>query len=142
MIVDCKEALFISRNTQELAEVIIRFKNLDAVYRGNLSLYLDSDFWEVFDVRRGMVLFRHSFKHVRQLCEDMRILTHDFANLGLVIHSISRGRKPNVSESVSIKHLYCIYGMDEYIFTNKYIKSYIYGKFEKKENLADNLVCY
>lgn len=138
MIIDCKEAQFISRNMQELAEVIIRFKNLDAVYHGNLSLYLDGDIWEVFDMRRAIPLFRHDFKHIRQLCQDMRILTNDFANLGMVIHSISRGRRPNHGEAVSIKHLYRIYGMDEYLFTNKFIKEYIYGKYEEKENQGDN----
>lgn len=138
MIIDCNNAQFISRNIQELAEVIIRFRNLDSMYRGNLSLYLDSDTWEVFDIRRGIIIIRHDFKHVRQLCRDMRILSNDFANLGMVIHTISRGCKPSLSESVSLKHLYKIYGMDEYLFTNKFIKNYIYGKFKEKENQGDN----
>lgn len=137
-MIDCPNAQFISRNLVELAEVIVTFKELDAVYSGNLSLYMDANTWEVFDVRRGITIFHRDFKHVRQLCQDMRILKRDFANLYMCIHSISRGRQPNLSESVSIKHIYKIYGMDNYIFTNNAIKKFIYGKLKEKQNQGDN----
>lgn len=115
----------------ELAEVIIRFKELDSVYNGNLSLYLDSDLWEVVDLRRGITIIRHDFKHVRALIDDLRLFTRDFTNLYWANTRASRGQNLNLKEAVSVKHLYFVYGMDSYLFTNNSLKSYIYGKFKK-----------
>lgn len=128
---DCPNHQFMTRNMHDLAEVIIRFKELDSVYHGNLSLYLDSASWEVFDVRRGITIIRHDFKHVRSLLEDMRLFIRDFTHLWWANTSASRGRNLDLKEAISVKHLYKVYGMDTYLFKSKHLREYIYGKYEK-----------
>lgn len=134
MIIDCPNAQFISRNIMEIAEVIIRFKELNACYSNNLCLYLDASIWEVFDQRRGLTIIRHDFKHVRQLLEDMKKFTRDFTNLCSANIRLSRHQTLKLPEVVSIKHLFKVYGHDHYLFQNENIKKYIYGKFEEKKD--------
>lgn len=134
MIIDCPNSQYISRNIMDIAEVIIRFKELNASYSDNLCLYLDSQIWEVFDQRRGITIIRHDFKHVRQLLDDMRMFTRDFVNLGSANLRLSRKQTLKHPEAISVKHLYKIYGPDSYLFRNETLKKYIYGHFKEKEN--------
>lgn len=131
MIIDCPNSQFISRNIVEIADVIIRFRELNSCYSDNLALYLDATSWEVFDVRRSIVLIRHEFKHVRQLLEDMKQYKNDFVNLGVLNYSLSHSRTIKHAEAISVKRLYKVYGDDNYLFNNSNLKKYIYGKFEK-----------
>lgn len=138
MIIDCPNAQFISSNIMDIAEVIIRFKELDACYSNNLCLYLDSDIWEVFDQRRGITIIRHDFKHVHQLIQDMKRFINDFANVNMLNLGLSKRRTIKTHEAVSIKHLFKVYGFDTYLFKNNNLRNYIYGKFKEKENQRDN----
>lgn len=138
MIIDCPNAQFISRNIMEIAEVVIRFKELNASYSDNLCLYLDSQIWEVFDQRRSITIIRHDFKHVRQFLEDMKRFTRDFVNLGSANVRLSRNQTLKLPEVISVKHLYKVYGLDNYLFQNENLKNYIYGHFKEKENQGNH----
>lgn len=134
MIIDCPNAQFISSNIMDIAEVVIRFKELDSLYSNNLSLYLDSDVWEIFDRRRGITIIRHDFKHVNQLIQDIKRLVQDFANVNSLNFGLSSKRTIKLHEAVSVKHLFKIYGFDNYIFRNDNLKRYLYGKFKEKKD--------
>lgn len=139
MIIDCPNAQFISRNLVEIADVIIRFKELNHTYSDNLCMYLDSQGWEVFDTRRGLTIFRHEFKHVNRLLSDMKRLNLDFINVYSLRSRLSRGRNPTVSEVASLKRIFRIYGYDKYLFSTQQVIIYLNGKFKEEQNMAD---CY
>lgn len=139
MIIDCPNSQFISRNLVELAEVIIQFRELASVYP-HVTMYMDMDSWEIFDTRRCLVLIRHDFKHVRQLSHDIRQLMHDVVNVSSACYHISSG-SITLKEAVSVKHIFRRYGLDNYFFKSKLIKTYIYGKFKQKKDLADCMEC-
>lgn len=73
---------FITRNFNELGRVILAFRELDEVYPQNLCLYLDKNYWEVFDIRCGKAIIRHDFKHLTQLSSDMKTIKLDIIQLG------------------------------------------------------------
>lgn len=130
----------ISRNHQNLAEVIQVFLELNDSYQGQFCIYMDSQVWELFDTRVAKTIFKHQFKHFNQFRQDMLRLKHDIINVGCVNWSIGRGRKPKPSQVWSIKSLINIYGFeDKYFFSNPFLKEYIiYGIVKTKENYSDN----
>lgn len=137
MIIDCPNAQYISRNLVEIAEVIIRFKELNHTYSDNLSLYLDSIGWEIFDTRRGITIFRHEFKHINRLLTQMQTFNFDLANLYNLRSRLSIGKNPTTSEVASLKRIYRLYGFDRYFFNTQQIINYLNGKFNQEQNLAD-----
>lgn len=119
----------ISRSHNELAEVVRMFHELNDCYRNQFTIYMDSDSWELFDMRTASVIIRHEFKHMITFAKDMRQLARDIVNVVCVNMSLGRGRKPTLSEVWSIKRIARIYGADDtYFFDNPNIKHYIkYG---------------
>lgn len=118
---------FITRNTSELADIIVVFRELNTVCDKQLILSLDKDSWEVFDLRRCEPLCRYGFKQIRPFREWMVRLKQDIINVSMA----SYRKSPTGSQVSSIKRLYKLYGLADYLF-NENIKSYIYGK--EKEN--------
>lgn len=109
---------FISRNQSELLNVIIRFRELTHIYQDFLTLYLEKDFWEIFDMRVGRTIFRHRFKHVSALLENIRRLEHAILEVGCIKYRIDG--KPSKVQSNCIKFLQTLYKPSEII--------YFYGK--------------
>lgn len=111
----------ISRNQSELAQVISVFHELNETYRNQFAIYLDSQGWELLDMRTGMSVIKLPFNQFRKLIESMRILNHDIIAVGCAVF------KPRLSSSDvwSIKRLYKTYGHDDYFFSDSRIKNYI-----------------
>lgn len=78
---------FISSNQFAIAKMISTYKELIDMY-SHLTLYLDSTGWEIFDVRIGKPIFRHSFKHIKALTEDLQKFTHHYINLVDLYHRL------------------------------------------------------
>jgi hypothetical protein len=117
---------FVSRNIQELADVIIDFRELNDVCDSNLYLTLEQDYWEIFDGRACKSIFRYPFKHICALKESMHQLKRDFINVGVVA---ATSKPIDKTEFASIRRLYNMYGMCDFIFSTNYLKNYVYGKF-------------
>lgn len=120
---------FLSRNQQEIAEVISLFKELTSCYDNQLVLYLDQFDWEIFDTRCAIPVIRHRFKHLKNLREDLIKLRNDYINVGCAAFR-DYGRF-SFSEVISIKRIYMLYGYDTYFFKTKALQDYVTGKFEK-----------
>lgn len=117
---------FVTRNIRELADVIIDFRELNDVCDSNLYLTLEQDHWEVFDGRVCKSILRYPFKHIRILKEEMNQLRRDFIKVGLVA---ATGKPIDKTEHASIRRLYNMYGMCDFIFSTNYLKNYVYAKF-------------
>lgn len=124
----CINEQFITRNHNELARVILAYRELEEVYEGNVCLYLDNNIWEIFDMRIGKVLIRHEFKHLSQLIADLKELKQDIILLGY--YSVHPNKVKKQSARWSFKRLSRLYDDEQ-------IKYFTHGKEYKTENLAD-----
>lgn len=119
----------LARNHVEFSEMISVFHDLNAVYDNQFSLYLDSNGWELFDIRTAKCIIHRSFNQFRQFTTEMVKLRQDIINVGLANIRVNRQQKPNKNESWSIKSLLKIYSVQDYYFFNKNLQNYInYGK--------------
>lgn len=89
MILSTPNEQFISSNSDRISSMLVTFKELMDTYP-NVVLYLDERGWEIFDTRACVPLFRHSFKHVRQLDIDMKEFIINYVKLVELYH-----RKPD-----------------------------------------------
>lgn len=126
MNISCTNAQFISRNITELADVIIKFRELNDCYDDNLILSLEQNYWEVFDLRLCKPIYRCEFKHIKPLTEFLFQLRID---LGRIYILRETKKLPNVAEASSIKRLYRLFGYDEYIFKSNLLNHYVYDRF-------------
>ena len=93
---------FLSRNQNEIAMVISTFRELQSV-REHYVLYLDTNGWEVFDPITSKAVIRHSFKHLRNLIEDMKELRRAIVNVSCI--QFNKSGKPDQVQSLAIKRL-------------------------------------
>lgn len=114
---------FTTRNQNELADILITFRDLNTVCDKQLILSLEQDFWEIFDLRACNPIYRCPFKHIKGLKDFMVRLKQDILN----VHMASVRSRPTSQEVSSIKRLHKLFGAADYIFTNNLI-SYIYGQ--------------
>lgn len=102
---------FYSTKQLELANIIIIFRELTDVYNNQFTLYLDKDFWEVFDMRIGKTIFRHKFKELKPLSENMRRLTNAIIECGAIKYM--KNKKPNIVQSCALKYITRLYGEEQ-----------------------------
>lgn len=124
----CINEQFITRNHNLLADVILSYRQLEEIYEGNVCLYLDSNSWEVFDMRCAKVLIRHEFKHLTSLIEDLKKLRLDMINLGYYSTYTKSVKQQNARWAW--KRLSKLYNEEE-------LKYFTHGKIYKDENMAD-----
>lgn len=114
---------FISRNQTKLAEVITVFKELTDSNNQRFCLYVDSTSWELFDQFVGRTIFRHEFKHIYTLIDNMRLLNQMIMNTAFIPWRKDGHLKHK--EASAVKYLNKLYSESEVNFI-------IYGTFDKK----------
>ena len=102
---------FYSNNQRELANLIILFRELTDVYNNQFTLYLDKDYWEVFDLRIGKPIFRHKFKELKPLSDNMRRLTHAIIDCGTI--RFMKNKQPNQVQAGAVRFLMRLYGEEQ-----------------------------
>ena len=102
---------FNSRNQYELAQIIVDFRELSALHDKQFTLYLDVDYWEIFDMRFGKTIIRHEYKHIRKLHEDILHLTNSIMHVGCI--KFRPNKQPNTNQSWALKFLKTLYNDDE-----------------------------
>lgn len=118
----------INRNHVEFSDMVYVFLELNSVYDNQFTLYLDTNGWELFDIRTGKSIIHHQFKHFRQFTFDMKKLMRDIINVGSANIRVNRDRKPKPSEVWSIKSLLKIYPLsDNYLFNDNLKNYFLYG---------------
>lgn len=105
---------FISRNRFELSQVISEFRETTAVYQDNLSLYLDRNYWEVFDLRIGKTIFRHEFKHIKTLIDDLRRFRDAISEVSLIKFRIDK--LPSRHQSACYRYLQRFYDNQQILY--------------------------
>lgn len=108
---------FISTNCYHIGEMLVTFKEVMQMYP-NIVLYLDSDGWEILDTRCAKPLFRHSFKHIKALKEDLLAFRRNYINLVYLSHRIPEKR---VNGKRSLNYFRNLYTEEElkYFFKNR-----------------------
>lgn len=128
----------LSRNAFYFAEMISVFQELNRLYLEQFTLYLDSDGWELFDIRVGRSIIRHEFRHYRQFIIDMRSLHRTMSCVAFASLRLQSGKLPKPHESRAISKLSRIYSLDdEHLFSTHVQSYYIHGINKKTETLAD-----
>lgn len=103
---------FVSRNANELAEVISCFNELCKNTHNRFCLYLDMNGWEVFDQNLAVVVIRHDYRHLRDLSIDIRKIQNDFMYIGLGTFD----RKYFRLAAGSARRLIKIYGYEKFTY--------------------------
>lgn len=132
---------FITRSNFEFSNLINMFFELNSVYDNQFTLYLDTQGWELFDLRRARSIYRYDFKHIRQFTDDMRILSRDFLNLSSGTIHINRGKRPKSHETWSIKKLMRLYGTDDKYLFNQNVINYVRNGIKKENDLENRMEC-
>lgn len=128
----------LTRNVIEFSDMVYVFHELNSVYENQFSMYLDSDGWELFDMRTAQTIIRHDFKHFRQFTSDMRKLKNDIINVGMASIRVNAFKLPKKHEVWSIKSLLKKYPItDKYIFSINLQKYLNYGFSKKIKVVAD-----
>lgn len=118
----------LSRNKVEFAELVQIFHELNSVYNNQYSLYLDMDYWELFDLRVARPIIRHEFKHFNQFTSDMKRLYHSILMTASANIRCNRYQKPKNNEIWHIKHIIKLYTLsDSYFFGTNLRKYMSYG---------------
>ena len=130
---------FISRNSEELGKVLAMFHKLNHFYNNQFILSLDSDQWEIFDLRISRSIGNFKFKCLKDLFMFMYTLHHDMANSHIENMSYRGQYKLKRTSISSIKRILNLYGFDEYFFTNRKLLNYIiYGELQKENTNSDH----
>lgn len=101
---------FLSRNQNEVAQVIISFRELQSV-RDHYVLYLGKDGWEVFDPNTSKAVIHHSFKHLYNLIDDIKELRRAIVNVSCI--QFNKTGKPDQVQTFALKRLKRIYSDKE-----------------------------
>lgn len=133
----------LSRNQIEFSDMVYTFHELNSVYDNQFTLYLDSNGWELFDLRIGKSILKAEFKHFRQFTSDMKKLTNDICNVVLAKQRLNRHQKPKLNEVWSIKAILKHYApFDKYFFNDKLISYVRNSSIKEKENYPNRLERY
>lgn len=124
---------FISRNSIDIAECIQLFHELNHAYHNQFILSLDSQKWEIYDLRTSQPIASFDFKHLKDFRHFMQVLLHDMTKSHVENACYRGNKKLNRSTLYSIKRILNLYGFDEYFFTNRNLINYIvYGEINKE----------
>lgn len=128
-----------NRNVIEFSDMCHQFHELNSVYDNQFTMYLDSNGWELFDLRIGRTILKNDFKHFRQFTSDMRRLMNNIVNVGMANILVNRNIRPKQEHVWSIKALIKLYGLtDTYLF-NTNLQNYVnYGFKQKTEIMANS----
>lgn len=130
----------LSRNHVEFSDMVYTFHEINSVYENQFTLYLDSNGWELFDIRVGKCILKNDFKHFRQFIQDMKKLQNDICNVMLSGQKLNRHQRPSKSEVWSIKALLQHYSLyDKYLFNEKLVSYVRFGSIKEKENFKHRL---
>ena len=120
---------FISRNQNDILDVFNKYRELLDVH-DHFVMYMDKESWELFDTNCAKVIFRHKFKHLKSLKEDLMKFRRDLINVGCIRYRESSRQNLSPKETWSLKALQKIYNEYELNF-------YKYGTFKKTEANPD-----
>ena len=124
---------FITRNTLEISEVLSTFHELNHYYNNHLIISMDSEVWELFDLRTSNAVCSYPIKQVCQFTQFMKNLLHDMVNTRTADYFFDGRKKLKRSEYFSIKRILNLYGFDEYFIKNRKLINYIiYGEINKE----------
>lgn len=131
-------AQFISRYAHDIGAVLAMFHELNYYYNNQFIISLDSDSWELSDLRVNRVIFTYPFKKCIDFRVAMSTLMHDMAKTHVCNSLFNGTKKLKRTDYCAVRRILNLYGFDEYFVTNRNLINYIiYGEINKAKNLAN-----
>lgn len=121
---------FLSRNQTEIIRVFLAYRELLEVHPSYV-MYMDKTSWELFDPDFGVTIFRHEFKHLKSMLEELRQLRYDIIAVGCIKYREYTDRPAKRTQTCALKRLLNYY-------TDEQLNYFKYGTLKKTEISADN----